>query len=139
MVAKKVNKGNEPRKEAEIIGDRFGLNLGESSDADCSPSAGNLDANWEILANLARKVLSCTYEARKRAREASGEYASRANMLSQQLRREGTQGENVASNWNEVGRTIIGVTRVTMSKQTCDPHGKDCLMEERTLGVLPRD
>jgi len=99
----------DDERTKEITQRERGLRPYPASD-NCNCPALELDGGFETIGNLARKVLSCTYEARKKAREASGEYASRANMLKPQLRREGTQGGNVASNSNEVtaGLSVFG-------------------------------
>jgi hypothetical protein len=97
------NTGNDEQKGSQERL-RFALGMGESSDADCSPSAGNLDANWEILGNISSVVLSRLMKSRGK----QWGVASPGNMLKPQLRREGTQGEIVASNSNESGGVDTG-------------------------------
>jgi hypothetical protein len=79
----------------------------ETGASDCSPAPGNLDTNWEILGNINSVVLSRLMKSRGERRGVTPP----GNMLSQQLRREGTQGEIVASNSNKVTArlSVIGV------------------------------
>ncbi len=71
------NTGNNEQKGSQ---EGFALGIVESGTTDCSLTAHALEDNWQTLGNLARKVLSCTYEARKKAPETTGERRSGASL-----------------------------------------------------------
>jgi len=104
---------------------------------DSRPSADDFENNWMHLSlpisyvlmrlernrnNLSETVLN---RLGKKAREASGEHASRANMLKPQLRREGTQGGNVASNSNEGGGVDTGCKVFGVAPEAIPQHAPD--------------
>jgi hypothetical protein len=86
----------------------------------CNCPALELDGGFESIGNLARKVLSCTYEARKKAREASGEKASRARHAQTTTTGRSNVAGRVASNENRCGGVDKGSVRKSQQPPNAD-------------------